>query len=220
MRRIGFLLLLALLLKSCEEEKAEISFNVKTDGITLKDDPDYPEPAQLEFKHSYSAGLISFTQGKQSYSFYVGEGKIDDYLFKLPPGEYIIGSDIPSASLYGQTSGSFLIEPDTVTITDLTDTIMIHLEANCSLILVSDEREQLDDGSIIMQWHYYGYVKAHPMTRDSTSGLYYAYFTPDTSMNDRSAFLWFYGSKPDVKEEGISTSRFKSGYQYYISILE
>ena len=66
----------------------------------------------------------------------------------------------------------------------------------------------------------YGYFIAYPMTRDTTSGLYYAYFTPDTVPNDPTAFLWFYGGMPGKEKGGMSTTGFKPGYRYFISVLE
>ena len=58
------------------------------------------------------------------------------------------------------------------------------------------------------------------MARDSTSGLYYAYFTPDPVPADPSAFLWFYGERPALEEGGMPTTRFETGYQYFLKILE
>ncbi len=222
MRWIGCILLLVLVLQACEQEKSEVSFRVKLDGFAMKSDPDLPEPDHGEFKHKYSTGQISFTSGQQSHKFDIGEVKIEDFLFNLPPGEYILDMDIPAASLYGQSAGSFQVAPETVTISGLTDTITIHAEANCSLILVSDELEQLDEGPFVIERHSYsgGNFKAYPMARDSTSGLYFAYFTPDPVLADPSAFFWFYGEEPGVEEGGLSTSRFEVGYHYFFSILE
>jgi hypothetical protein len=193
MRWIGCVLLLGLVLQSCEEKVSEVVFRVKMNGFTLNVDPDLPEPDHVEFTHKYSGGQIFFTSGEQSYSFDVGDIRIEDYPFKLPPGEYILESDIPVASLYGQPSGSFSVTPASVTITELTDTLTIYVEADCSLILVKDKAGQLDEGPFIIERHSYahGYFKSYPMVRDSMSGLYYAYFTPDPVPDDPSAFLWF-----------------------------
>ena len=222
MRWIGWILLLVPVVLSCEKERSEVSFRVKMDGFGMKSDPDFPVPEHAAFKHRYSAGLISFAQGQESQTFYVEEGKMEEYLFQLPPGEYILNMDVPAASIFGQSAGSFRVEPNTITITKQTDTLTIHGEANCSLILVNDELEQLDEAPSIIERHSYGlgYFKSYPMFRDSTSGLYYAYFTPDSVPDDPSAFLWFYGKKPGVEEGGLSTTRFEMGYQYFISILE
>jgi hypothetical protein len=222
MRWIGSILFLLLVLGSCKEENPEIIFRVKMEGATMKCDPGFTQPENATFKHRYSAGLISFVRGHQSHTFYIEENKIEDYLFRLPPGEYVLDAEIPAASLYGQATGSFVLAPDTATITELTDTITIRAEASCSLILVSDELEQLEEGPFIIERHSYsqGNFKSYPLARDSTSGLYYAYFTPDPVPTDPSAFLWFYGGRPGVEEGGLSTARFKVGYQYFISILE
>jgi hypothetical protein len=222
MRWIVYILLSLLVLQSCEEEKSEVSFRIKMDGFSMKDDTGFPQQAYPSFKHKYSAGLISFVRDQQSQTFYFGEGKIEDYLFKLPPGEYNLDANIQAASLYGQASASFQVESERVSITELTDTITIRAEANCSLILVSDELEQLDEGPFIIERHSYanGSFKSYPLARDSTSGLYYTYFTPDFVLADPSAFLWFYGEWSGVEKGGMSTSRFEVGYLYFISILE
>jgi hypothetical protein len=209
-------------LQSCEKEKPEVSFRVKLEGFAMKADPGFPVPEHSAFDHTYSGGLISFTRGQQYHAFYVHEGEMEDFLFNLPPGEYVLEADIPAASLYGQATGSFRVDPFTINIDQLTDTITIPVEANCSLIFISDELEQLDEGPFIIERHSYspGYFKSHTLERDSTSGLYYAYFTPDPAMDDPSAFLWFYGEKPGLEEGGMATTRFEKGYQYFLNILE
>lgn len=214
--------MLVLVLQSCEKETPEVSFRIKIEGFTLKEDPNSHEMEHPTLVHSYSAGRISFTRGQQSHSFYLGEGKMEDYLFMLPPGEYILKMDIPQASLYGQATGSFLVEPDTLIITEMTDTLTIPVKANCALILVSDELEQLHEGPFFIERHSYagGPFKSYLMARDSTSGLYYAYFTPDPKPADPSAFLWFYGERPGVEEGGMPTTLFEAGYQYFLTILE
>lgn len=222
MRWIGYILLLLLVFQSCEKEKSQVSFRVKVDGFSMKGDPNFPLPEYLAFNHRYSSGLISFTQDQQNHSFFVGEGEMENYLFKLPPGEYILDAKIPAASLYGQTTGSFLVASETVTITELTDTLVIGVDANCSLILVNDELQQLNEGPFIIERHSYtqSSFKSYPMARDSASGWYYAYFTPDPVLDDPSAFLWFYSGKPGMEEGGLSTTRFQMGHQYFINILE
>jgi hypothetical protein len=221
MRWVGLILLL-MGLQSCEEEKSYVIFNVKMDGFEMKGDPDFPEPDHTVFNHKYSAGLISFTGGGQSHKFYINDGKMEDYQIKLPTGEYKLGANVPAASLYGQPTGSYEVVPATVSITELTDTLTIRVEANCSLILVNDEQEQLDEGPFFIERHSYssGSFKSYPMAWDSTSGLYYTYFTPDPVPDDPSAFIWFYNEWPGVERGGLSTTRFEVGYQYFIIILE
>jgi hypothetical protein len=201
---------------------SEVTFRVKVDGFTMKGDPEFMQAGHAEFKHKYSAARVSFNLDQQIYTFNVEEGKMEEYKFELPPGEYIVDAEIPEASLYGQAAGSFRIVRDTISITELTDTVIIYAEANCSLIMISDELNHLGEGPFIIEKHSYqdGYFKSYPLAMDSASGMYYAYFTPDPSFEDPSAFLWFYGEKPGVEKGGMSTSRFEVGYQYYISILE
>ena len=88
MRWIGCILLLLLVFQSCEEEKSEVSFRVKIDGFSMKGDPNFPLPENVTFNHRYSASLVSFTQDQQNHSFYVGEGEMENFLFKLPQHFY------------------------------------------------------------------------------------------------------------------------------------
>lgn len=222
MRWIGCIILGLMVLQSCEWFESEVRFRLTLDDFTLTVDPDFPLPDQIEFRHTYSSGLISFSKGQESYTFQVGQGKLEDYLFELPPGEYTLEMEIPPASLYGQASCSFHVTPRTVNITELTETLTIQADANCSLILISDEQDQLQEGPYIIERHSIGggYFSSYPLARDTISGLYYSYFTPDPVEADPSAFLWFYGDTPGEEKGGMPTSRFRVGHQYYISILE
>jgi hypothetical protein len=216
------MLLLALVGYSCEKSVSEVSFRVKMEGFIMKEDPGFPGPEQVAFDHRYSAGRISFNGGQENHTFYIGDKQLDDVQFKLPVGKYTLESDIPGASLYGQATGSFQVKAEEVAITELTDTVTIRVSPNCSLILISDQEEELEEGPFIIEKHSYanGNFKSYPMARDSLSGLYYAYFTPDPDVSDPSAFLWFYGEEPGIEEGGIPTSGFEVGCRYYISILE
>ena len=101
-------------------------------------------------------------------------------------------------------------------------TLRIRAEANCTLILVSDESGQLKEAPHILERrsNSSGYIQLHPLAQDTATNFYYAYFRPDPVPDDPSAFLWLYGRDQDFQEGGLSTTRFKLGYQYFISILE
>jgi hypothetical protein len=195
---------------------------VKLEGFIMEGDPDNAGMDHPAFSHKYSGGLFSFSQGQDRYDFEFGEGKLEEHLFRIPAGTYLLDAKIREASLYGQAGGSFLVKTGTVFITELTDTLAIEVEANCSLVLVSDELEQLDEGPFIIERHSYTseFFKSYPMNRDPATGLYYSYFTPDPVQADPSAFLWFYSRDPGPEAGGLSTTRFEQGYQYFFKILE
>lgn len=221
MRWIGFVLLV-IILQSCEKELSEVSFRVKVDGFTLKDDTYFPQSDTFGFKSRYCKGVLSFTSGEKRYEFAVGEDEIDGCRFWLPEGEYLMEMEVEAASLYGQPNASFLAEPKSVKISERTDTISIEVTPNCSLVFISDADNHLDKGPFFIERHSYayGYFIAYPMKKDTISGLYYAYFTPDPDHEDPSAFLWFYGETPGEEKGGMPTSLFDTGYRYFISVLE
>jgi hypothetical protein len=217
-----FGILLILLVQACKEDPVETSFHLKIEGFTLDEATDFTSPDAIEFRHRYSGGIISFTQGGRKYSFEVGNLGVEDYEFILPVGIYSLEAEIRDASIYGQSYGSFTFIPVEITVTEETDTVLVMVEANCSLVLIEDKNEQLDQGPYVIERHSYagGYFKAYPLDRDTATNLYYTYLTPDPDINDPSAFLWFYNDTPGLEEGGESTSRFRKGFRYFISILE
>ncbi|MFO7934987.1 MAG: hypothetical protein R6U78_13010 [Bacteroidales bacterium] len=174
------------------------------------------------FSHRFSGGLITFHSNNRTFAFDLKDTGIGDFLFRLPVGEYLLEMEIPPASLYGQESGSFLADPGNISITEITDTITVQAEANCALLLVQDDQEQLEEGIYMIERHSItpDYFRAYPLSLDTLSGLFYTYFTPDTVPSDPSAFLWLYGSKPGTEEGGLSTAGFEIGHQYFIKVLE
>ncbi|MFC2099013.1 hypothetical protein ACFLTA_06095 [Bacteroidota bacterium] len=198
----------------------EVSFRIKMEGFTLKDGPHFPEPDSIEFSYRHSGGQITFTFGGQRHYYVFKDNQIEDNLITIPAGEYLMELHVPEASLYGQSSGSFMASPQTVNITEHTDTLTISVEVNCSMIIVSDEEDHLDEGSYIIERHTDSYFAAYPMARDATTGLYYTYFTPDPESDDPSAFIWFYSYSPGEERGGMSTTGFEPGYRYFISVLE
>lgn len=217
-----YMVLLVLVLPSCQEEAKEVSFRIKTEGFHLDVISAGPSDYPVKFNHRKSGGKVTFSGSDNLYKFNTGEEGIEDYLFRLPEGQYLMELGIPMASLYGQEAGSFISDPQTVTISEATDTIVVDAASNCAMFLVEDGSEQLDQGIFLIEWHSHadGYYRSYPLNWDSLTGRYYAYFTPDTVPYDPSAFLWFYSNDQFNLETALSTSGFMTGHQYQISILE
>ncbi len=222
MRWLGILLLVILTLPSCEEEVLEVSFRIKTEGFLLENSVLGTGDILPSFSHRVSGGVVTFTRNGQTYEFDLEDTGIEQYLFQLPLGDYLMEITNPPASLYGQRAGSFHSNPYHITITEWTDTITVLVEATCALFLVNDEMNQLEEGVFMIERHSYaqGYFWSYPLEFDTLSGLYFTYFTPDTIPSDPSAFLWFYEGVPGTEEGGLPTTGFEVGYQYYIRILE
>jgi len=222
MKKAGILILVILTLWSCEEEVQKVSFRIETNGFILTEAFVDKEEAFPSFPHRVSGGIVKFTNSHKTYEFRTGNTSIEDFEFHLPEGTYLLTFEIPQASLYGQEGGSFIADPGYVNINALTKTIQLRVKANCSMFLVKDDLNQLEKGVYMIERHSYayGHFWSYPLHTDTLSGLYYTYFTPDTVPSDPSAFLWFYGERPDIEEGGLTTKDFEIGYQYNISILE
>ena len=208
---------------SCEKDIPEIGFRIKCTGFFLEDGGVDPRNSMPSFSHKLSGGLVSFTTGSTSYDFRTGKISVEDFLFELPAGTYNMELRIPEASLYGQKGGAFLAEPSEVSITETMEPeITVKVQANCALLLVRDELQQLDHGISLIERFASGegYFRSYPLTLDSVSGLYYAYFTPDTASTNPSAYLWLYKGKPGIESGGLTTSYFEKGYQYLIKVLD
>lgn len=221
-KRAGILLLVIMTLWSCEEEVPEVSFRIETEGFFLEEAFLDTADAFPSFSHRVSGGIVTFSTNHTTYEFNTGEKGIEEYLYQLPIGEYQLTFTIPRASLYGQEGGSFVVNPGKVIINEQTETILVNVEANCSMFLVYDELNQLDKGVFMIERHSFahGYFWSYPLFQDSLSGAYYTYFTPDTVPSDPSAFLWFYEGKQGIEEGGLTTKDFEIGYQYNIRILD
>jgi len=222
MRRLGILILLLMALSSCEEEVTKVGFWIKTKGFILEDAFLNPDDTFPSFSHRISGGTVVFKGNNKTYEFDLEDTGLEDYEFLLPAGEYRMEINNPPASIYGQERGSFKSAPQHITISEVTDTIIAQAEPNCALLLVKDETDQLDKELYIIERHSISrnYVRYYPLSHDTISGLYYTYFTPDTIPSNPSAFLWFYSWKPGNDEEGLSTTGFDIGYQYFITVLE
>jgi hypothetical protein len=220
MRRIGIFLLWVMALPSCQEEATEVSFRIKTSDFHLEQARLNDPSSFPSFKHRISGGVVTFTGKDHIYEFELKETGLEDFEFRLPAGEYMVEVRNPPASLYGQDAASFTAPPLQVTLPAFSDTVTMPVDANCSLILVKDEHDQLDEGIYMIQRQWSGYVRYFPLQRDTLSGLYYTYFTPDTVPMAPSAFLWFYGRGIESQENGLSTALFEKGFQYHIEILD
>lgn len=226
MKSFIHILFFALALSSCKKEEAiEVSFFIKTQGFILENSSALDVGDFATFSHRLSGGIVTFTGDRDSYKFDLQGAGIEEYTFKLPVGLYQLDIRNPEASIYGQEDASFLTETSEIEIEVESDTLFIQVEANCCLVLVQDEGGQLEQGAFLIERHSYsdGYFTSYPMSVDTETGLYFAYFTPDPESSDPTAFLWFFEGLPgesDESEGGMPTHGFEKGYQYNINILE
>ena len=221
MRKLLYFLLGLISILSCEKEIPEFEFRIKSTGFFLEDAFLHPEDSFPSFTHKLSGGNVTFIGENSSYEFRTGRISIEEFPFSLPAGRYQIEFQIPEASRFGQKGGSFHAGLTSISITEVMDQeITVPVVANCALFLVDDERNQLDKGIFMIQRYASGYFDSYPLTLDSVSGMYYAYFTPDTPGSNTSAFLWFYEGKPGIASGGLSTLDFENGYQYLIEVLD
>ena len=222
MRKLIYFLIGLSFTTSCEKEIPALEFRIKTEGYFLENGELYPGETPPAFEHKVSGGLVTFTGEKSVYEFRTGKTSIEEFPFRLPPGEYRVEFDVDEASLYGQKGGSFKAEPSIISITNHMDTARVKVEANSALILVRDELHQLDNGIYIIERFASaeGWFRSYPLILDTLAGCHYTYFTPDTSITNPSAYLWFYRGKPGIESGGLSTAQFELGYQYLINLLD
>jgi len=219
----GCLIVIALIIAaSCEKETELVSFRIRTEGFVLQDAPSETNIDHPPFTHRVTGGTVRFTAGDLRYDFDTWKSSIESYMYELPPGEYRIEFFIEPASLYGQKWGSFTGDPQEVVITEQTDTINVKVKPHSALFLVSDESGKLEDGVSMIQRYEdsKGIYNYFPLSLDTITGLYYAYFTPDPYPENPSAYLWFYGNDRYNAEGGLSTVDCKPGSIYRINIIE
>lgn len=225
MKRIGIILLVIILLQACEKVP-EVSFHIIPAGFFLDNSSQPQDFSGPPFIHRISGGVVTFIDDRGSFQFDLRNVNLEDFLFTLPAGDYQLEFNITPASLYGQELASFTTEPVIISLDEKTDTVFLEVEANCSLFLVDDRLQQLDQGAYMIKRHSFsteGYYLSFPLLKDAMSGLYYTYFRPDPHVSDPSAFLWFYEGRPGnagSTEGGLSTCGFEVGQEYYIRILE
>lgn len=215
-------MVLALILASCNDKTGQASFRMVARGFMLDVSTDCNGSHDSFFEHKISGGHVKFIGKQEVFSFNLDRSDMGDFLFQIPEGDYFLEVNCPVASLYGQSFGSYVTDPFQLTVSELTDTLFIDVKSSCSLLLVEDKHLQLEDGAYIIKRHSYSeaYLTYFPMSYDSLSGYYYAYFTPDSMRSDQSAYLWLYGKNQDVDKGGYSTVDFETGYQYCISVFE
>lgn len=208
-------------LHACEKV-SDVSFVIKTEGFALENALPEQDILYPPFKNKILGGVVTFSGEEGNYRFDLREENLELFSFALPPGQYQLNLAMLPASVYGQDHGSFSSDPGLITISESTDTIYIEVEANCALFLVDDAKQQLNQGVHMIKRYSYseGYFTSHPLVWDENTGLYYTYFNPDPNLADPSAFLWFYNGRPGEVEGGLSTCGFKTGYQYYIKVLD
>ncbi len=222
MKRILLFVLVLLAFTFCGKDVIKTSFRIEPKGFVLEASFFDSLGPSSHFTHRYSGGVVTFSDNQQSYSFNTGKVFIDAYDFELPVGEYLMECFTDTASNYGQSGGSFISSPQTIFLTDSTEKIYVDVQATCSLILVNDDEDHLEEPpSIIKRYSYSGgFFQSYPMAQDTTTGLYYAYFAPDTRPENPSAYIWFYKGRPGIETGGISTIDFSLGKVYMFDIIE
>jgi hypothetical protein len=224
MPRIGLIFLLILALCSCkkEEEIPVVSFRLQVNGFDFT--RAYANSAEVfsEFTHHISGGELICKGGEKNYSLSFENDSLESTVFELPVGDYQIKLQLDRASLYGQDWASFEVSTQEISISKETDIVDLQVKPDCALFLVKDEFNQLDQGVYMIERHAYanGYFTSYPLGKDVVTGLYYTYFTPDTVIDNPSAFLWFYQGEPGSEEGGLSTVNLEAGSRYDIEILQ
>lgn len=208
-------------LHACEKE-TEISFVIKTEGFRLENGTGLKGENMPPFTHHILGGVVYFSGNQDVYRFDLREENLETYVFSLPAGRYEVDFSMSPASAYGQDLGSFIAETEFIEIDEASDTLLVRVNPNCSLFLVDDRNLELENGAFMIKRHSYseGYFTSHPFKEDEESGLLYTYFNPDPRPADPSAFVWFYHGRPGEEEGGLSTCDMKSGFEYYIKILD
>ena len=221
-KTVIFFLLVMLIFTSCEKDVPTVSFRIEPLGFSLDESVVDTNGQTVSFSHRHAGGYITFSDGHYTYEFNSRRIHTDDFVFNLPVGEYLMECSIEAASIYGQSGGSFTAAPQYIVITDTTKVIHPVVEANCSMFLVEDSNGQLNEAPSMIERFAYGegFFVSYPLTMDTISGLYYAYFTPDPQAENPSAFLWFYQGKPGIESGGLSTVKLSTGKIYRIKIIE
>lgn len=204
------------------EKVPEVSFVIKTEGFSMENGPGLKGEDIPAFTQHILGGVVRFSGEQGDYRFDLREQNLETHVFTLPVGRYELNFNMSPASAYGQDYASFIPLTEYIQVSSASDTIRISVEANCSLFLVDDRKNQLEHGAFMIRRHSYseGYFSSHPLRLDESSGLLYTYFTPDPNPADPSAFLWFYQGRQGNEEGGLSTGNLELGKQYYIKILD
>ena len=211
-----------MVLASCEGEISKVTFRMEMRGFSLEQSDTFPSGAAKDFTHRLSGGTVIFRNGIDEYKFETGKSRIDEYLFSLPVGDYEVEFFISPASIYGQSQASFISETLAISVDSYTEKVVLDISANCALMLISDTHGHLDNGAHFIERHEIneGYFRAYPLSLDTATGLFYAYFTPDPDPLDPTAFIWLFPLSSDPERIGISTTGFEIGVQYWLNVLE
>lgn len=204
------------------EKVPEVSFVIKTEGFLLENGAGFKGEDISEFTNHILGGVVRFSGEQGDYRFDLREQNLETHIFTLPAGRYELDFNMSPASAYGQDYASFIPRTKYIDVKTTSDTIRISVEANCSLFLVDDRKNQLEDGAFMIRRNSYseGYFSSHPLGLDEASGLLYTYFTPDPNPADPSAFLWFYQERQGNEKGGLPTGNLELARQYYIKILD
>lgn len=172
------------------------------------------------FINRLAGGALHFVKGEEVYS--LNYRNPDSMFIELPVGTYTLKSAFEDASIYGQGLASYRIPEQDITIAEGSGVLPLGVEATCSLVLVDDPDQNLQDGPYFIERHSFadGYFIAYPMEFDAASGLWYAYFSPDPVPDDPSAFIWLFAGAPGDEEGGVPTAGLEIGKLYKVSVLE
>lgn len=212
------------ILLSCEKEKegdGKIRFYISVNDFELKDRAGTSNEEIPSFTYDLAGGRVSFTNEVDTFLFDTKALSIEEYLFEIIAGTYNVEIETPT-SLYGQVTPSFRSTTLEVSISELTDTLVVTAEPTCALIVVKDDLNQLANGAFIIERRTVekdDFV-AYPLKQDSISSLYYTYLLPDTLPDAPNAFLWLYEEEMGEEKGGLHTEIFEIGYKYLIKVLE
>lgn len=199
-----------------------VSFSLEVDGFTFRQAyEDAPEDF-LSFSHHLTGAKVIFQGKDKDYVFLVDGDSLEYYQFEMPAGSYLLEFQMDQASIYGQQYGTFSSATPEVHISSQTKSVSVSIQPGCALFVVRDKFEILDQGIHMIERHSYanGFFTSYSLSKDSISGLYHCYFTPDPESDDPSAFLWFYEGEPGIEEGGLPTANLDIGTRYDIEILQ
>ena len=223
-RNIAIVLLPALLFMfSCwGEDVPEKEVRIRVTGFQMENEGCFSMDRPVEFDHRMAGGLVHFTDGDENFYFVTEGTSVEDFTYVLPLGTYTLDIQVPEASLYGQRGASFALDPVEVSVNDTTDTLLVEVSANCALVLVEDPDARLEEVAYMIKRYAFSadYFRSYPMSMDSATGAWYAYFLPDTVPDDPSAFIWLYSGRPGEEKGGYSTVGMEKGHCYIFSVIQ
>lgn len=227
MKKKVIMILFFIILLSCDKEAAVvvemIHFNISITDFQLKDGFVYDNGIMPQIPQHFGGGVVTVTNNSDTYVFNTQDTCIEHFVFSVPAGLYDVNVETPVASFYGQISPSFSAGLMNVEISDSTDTITVIAEPTCALVVVKDDKNQLEHGAFIIECPTLNNEDciSYPLNQDSAGKLYYTYILPDTVPGTPNAYVWLYGEEfGEEKKEGLHTEVFEIGFKYLIKVRE